>query len=300
VELKILVLGGTRFFGRRLVEMLLADGHDVTVASRGKTEDRFGNRVHRIIVDRTDAQSMILAFDGLRFDVVYDQIGFNPREAKYAVDAFGHRVGRYIFTSTQAVYEHKEGAQLEQDFDPITCEIDMDAPTYAYDVGKRQAEAYLYKHAPFDVVAVRVCMVISGDDDYTGRFDFHVAHVAREQSIGVLGQAYDMTYVTAWDVADFLRFLGVKSDFVGPVNAGNGDVMSAQALCNELGTILGKEPKFHMSENPKDDADFSPYSPLPRSLNVSNELARTIGYAFPPVIPQLPKMVQQVVERLRL
>lgn len=298
--MKILVLGGTRYFGRRLVEMLLDDGHDVTVASRGKTEDGFGNRVHRIIVDRTDADSMAKAFAGMHFDVVYDQIGFNPREAKSAVEAFGDRIGRYIFTSTQAVYEDKDGPLVETDFNPYTCDIDMDAPTYAYDVGKRQAEAYLYKHAPFDVVAVRVCMVISGDDDYTGRFDFHVDHVAREQSIGVLEREYDMTYVTAWDVADFLRFLGAKSDFVGPVNAGNGDAMSVQVLCQELGKLLSKEPRFHVSESPKDDTDFSPYAPLPRSLNVSNELAKSIGYAFPSVKPQLPQMVQQVVDRLGL
>lgn len=298
--MRILVLGGTRYFGRRLVQMLIDQGHEVTVASRGQTQDGFGNQVKRILVDRTSGESMKQAFAGLHFDVVYDQIGFNPREAKFAVDAFGERIQRYIFTSTQAVYEHKDGHLIEQDFEPAACEIDMDASTYAYDVGKQQAEAYLFKHAPFDVVAVRVCMVISGDDDYTGRFDFHVAHVAQEQSIGLLNRDYAMTYVTAWDVADFLRFLGVESKFTGPINAGNGDVMSARELSEEIGRILGKQPRFHVAEIPKDDADFSPYAPLPRSLSVSNALATSIGYSFPDVKPLLPDMVHQVVERLGL
>lgn len=35
---KVLVLGGTRFFGKHLVETLLQDGHDVTIATRGITE----------------------------------------------------------------------------------------------------------------------------------------------------------------------------------------------------------------------------------------------------------------------
>ena len=30
---KVLVLGGTRFFGKHLVEVLLQDGHDVTIAT---------------------------------------------------------------------------------------------------------------------------------------------------------------------------------------------------------------------------------------------------------------------------
>lgn len=298
-RVKIVVLGGTRFFGRRLVQLLLDEGHDVTIASRGQTEDGFGDSVHRIIVDRSDAHSMKQAFAGLHFDVVYDQIGFNPREAKYAVDAFGDRINRYIFTSTMAVYANTDRVITEEDFDPNSCAIDMEATTYAYDVGKREAEAYFFTHAPFAVVAVRVCMVISGDDDYTGRFDFHVSHVAKEQSIGVLDVEHPITFVTAWDVADFLRFLGVKSDFTGPINAGNGDFMSTQSLCEEIGRVVGTPPHFHVSTNSA-DKDGSPYGMMPKSLQTSNELAKSIGYAFPPAKEQIPDMVRQVVERLGL
>ena len=45
---KVLVLGGTRFFGKHLVEVLLQAGHDVTIATRGVTEDSFGSAVKRI------------------------------------------------------------------------------------------------------------------------------------------------------------------------------------------------------------------------------------------------------------
>lgn len=40
--MKILMLGGTKYFGRRLVHLLIQDGHDITVATRGNTEDDFG------------------------------------------------------------------------------------------------------------------------------------------------------------------------------------------------------------------------------------------------------------------
>lgn len=45
---KILVFGGTRFFGKRLVESLLQAGHDVTIATRGLTVDPFGSTVKRV------------------------------------------------------------------------------------------------------------------------------------------------------------------------------------------------------------------------------------------------------------
>ena len=56
--MNILVLGGTGFFGKHLVWELLHRGHEVTIATRGRTPDDFGDRVRRLIVDRTDARQM--------------------------------------------------------------------------------------------------------------------------------------------------------------------------------------------------------------------------------------------------
>ncbi|MDF2682752.1 MAG: hypothetical protein K0R47_3942 [Brevibacillus sp.] len=46
--MKILVFGGTAFFGHRLVRLLLGDGHDVTIATRGQIPDDFGDAVTRM------------------------------------------------------------------------------------------------------------------------------------------------------------------------------------------------------------------------------------------------------------
>lgn len=54
--MKILVIGGTRFFGIHTVNALLEHGHDVTIATRRNTSDSYGDKVERICVERTDAQ----------------------------------------------------------------------------------------------------------------------------------------------------------------------------------------------------------------------------------------------------
>ena len=41
----ILVIGGTRFFGIHMVNELLTAVHDVTIATRGKASDSFGDKV---------------------------------------------------------------------------------------------------------------------------------------------------------------------------------------------------------------------------------------------------------------
>jgi uncharacterized protein YbjT (DUF2867 family) len=46
VSQKILIIGGTRYFGRHFVRTALNAGAQVTIASRGLTPDPFLNQVH--------------------------------------------------------------------------------------------------------------------------------------------------------------------------------------------------------------------------------------------------------------
>src|SRR5687767_5420789 len=101
----ILVIGGTRFFGRLLVERLLGAGHRVTLATRGSAPDPFGDRVARVRVDRGDAAAMTAAFAGAGYDVVYDQVCYRPIDATIALAALGGRIGRYVMASTIEVYD---------------------------------------------------------------------------------------------------------------------------------------------------------------------------------------------------
>ena len=83
----ILVLGGTRFFGIPMVNELISKGHDITIATRQNARDDFGDKVKRIKVERTDAESMKRAFDGKYYDVVIDKIAYCSYDIKYAMDA---------------------------------------------------------------------------------------------------------------------------------------------------------------------------------------------------------------------
>jgi nucleoside-diphosphate-sugar epimerase len=50
--LKLLVLGGTRFLGRHVVEAALERGHDVTTFTRGRVAAPWGGRVRALTGDR--------------------------------------------------------------------------------------------------------------------------------------------------------------------------------------------------------------------------------------------------------
>jgi nucleoside-diphosphate-sugar epimerase len=65
---KILVLGGTRFFEKKLVEQLIREEDDVTIVTRGQASDPFGDTVKRLKADRSYGSSRSGQCIGL-FDV---------------------------------------------------------------------------------------------------------------------------------------------------------------------------------------------------------------------------------------
>ena len=71
--MKVLVIGGTLFIGKLLVEELLKEDHDVAVLHRKPKHD-FGRRVQNLMADRNDAASVREALRFTSFQVVFDNV----------------------------------------------------------------------------------------------------------------------------------------------------------------------------------------------------------------------------------
>ena len=124
--MKVLVIGGTLFIGRLLVDELLKGGHDVAVLHR-KPKHELGRRVENLMADRNDPDSLREALSGRRFEVVFDNVydwerGTTAAQVEATVRACGHRISRYIFLSSVAAYgdglNHKESDPLAPDYHP--------------------------------------------------------------------------------------------------------------------------------------------------------------------------------------
>ena len=100
--MKILVIGGTRYFGIHMVNKLLEQGHEVTIATRGKTPDSYGDKVERITIQRTNEESMREALQGKHFDVVIDKIAYCSNDIRYVMDYVD--CDKYIYMSSTSVY----------------------------------------------------------------------------------------------------------------------------------------------------------------------------------------------------
>jgi len=271
--MNILVIGGTRFAGVYLVKQLLADGHNVTLATRGKTADPFGDAVQRLIIERSDAASLQQVLGGKHYDVVYDSQAFSSNEIKFLLDAVV--CDKYIMTSTVSVYApHFRLAQPETDFDPTTYPLVWCArDAFAYDEIKRQAECAMfqaYAHVPS--VAVRFPLII-GADDYTQRLYFYVKQVTQGLPVHVDNPSSQLTFIFADEAGKFLAYLADK-DVTGGINAANYGTATMASIIAYVEEKSGNKALL----NP--DAEPAPLNGFP-DYGLDLNKAASLGYNFP-------------------
>lgn len=99
--MKLLIMGGTRFLGRALVEAGLAAGHELTLFNRGQSNPGLFPTVEELHGDR-DGGLDVLA--GQQWDAVVDTCGYVPRLVRASAEFLQESVGHYIFVSSISVY----------------------------------------------------------------------------------------------------------------------------------------------------------------------------------------------------
>lgn len=290
--MKILVLGGTRFFGKRLVEKLIAEGGQVTVGTRGNTKDSFGEQVRHVRLDRFDKESMKKAVGAESWDIVYDQICFTPNDAFAACEVFAGKTKKYIFTSSMSVYDFFEGSITEEAFDPYSYPLkEGGQDDFSYGEGKRLAEAVFYQKADFPVTAVRLPIVM-GPDDYTERLLFHIERVKNGRSFVMPNRFARLSFISSEEAARFLKWAG-KSSLTGPVNACANRDISLNELLHMIEMTVGKKAIVEPSNA---SSDPSPYG-LSESWVMNHAKAAEASFSFSDLQDWLPGLIESLSQR---
>jgi nucleoside-diphosphate-sugar epimerase len=287
---KVLILGGTRFFGKRLVEQLIREQVDLTILTRGNTLDSFGGSVKRLRADRNDQAALRNVLGSATFDVVYDNICYTPQEAEDAVQLLTGRIGKYIVTSSLSVYPFGESRKKESDFDPYSYHLpEKHPPKGDYAEGKKLVEAVLFQKAPFAVAAVRFPIVL-GHDDYTRRLHFHVEHVQQGLPLGLPNLNARMSFIRSDEAAAFLAWLG-NSKLEGPFNACSRGELSPGEIISIITQATGRQANI-LSET--DEAHMSPFGiPQPWYMDTAN--AEAAGFSFQLLDDWMPNLIREIV-----
>lgn len=286
--MKILVLGGTRFFGTHLVKSLIKDGHKVIVATRGNAEFPFKDQIQFEKADRNNLDDLKRLAEYGPFDLIYDQICMSAKNANDACIAFKGKCTRYIFTSTGSVYDLQDGVELSEDlFDQNHYPVNLeDTNPYNYQEAKRQAEAVFAQTASFPAVMVRFPIVL-GHDDYTNRLKFHVDAIKEGREIYFPNPMSKMGYIQSHVAGQFLNFIG-KHEFIGAVNAvGTGYISLADLVI----VIEDKTGKQAIIAKEATDTNHSPFG-FDKDLMMPNKKGISLGFQFDVLSEFLPELVE--------
>jgi nucleoside-diphosphate-sugar epimerase len=286
----ILVIGGTRYFGKLLVQRLLQAGHRVTIATRGLAPDPFGARIERIRVDRRNESAMRAAFATIPgYDIVYDQMCYSPLDAAISARVFAGKVKRYIMASAIDVYRPLLGSQdapfAESAINVLAQPIDTQYPWHdpklaceSYVAGKLQAEAYFYRDGSLPVVSVRIGHVLAGAEDFTGRLAHYVDLVRLGAPLRYSNAAAATSFMSAQAISDFLVWTGAQ-DFKGPVNAACEGALSAFDIFQRVGMALDEPVRTLPASKTAKPGELSPFD-FPSQLMADTSRAAKLGYRF--------------------
>ena len=129
--MRLLVLGGTRFLGRAIVEDAISRGYDVTTFSRGLSgHPRPG--AEALHGDRTSAEDL-RQLTGRDWDAVIDTSTIAPVHVAASAQLLAGHVGHYTYVSTISVYQDRPGEPIAEGSPVVDCP--PDAPGTADFVG---------------------------------------------------------------------------------------------------------------------------------------------------------------------
>lgn len=286
--MRYLILGGTQFVGRHIVQAALDEGHEVTLFNRGITNPRLFPHAEHLHGDRNGDLS---ALRGRRWDRVVDVNGYVPHAVEASTEELVDACEHYTFISTASVY-------------PRFSEVGEDSETTP-PPPRGEEEITLESYGPLKVVCENVVRemfgrrglvvrpgIVVGPFDSTDRFTYWVARVARGGDVAVPGDPARLVQVVdGRDLAEWIVWMAMRRR-PGVYNAAGPDYrLSFGRLLDRIRAVTGSDAKFHWVPDEKIDDDLGTRLPLwvrgvegkSFDMDVNSLRARWEGLLFRPL-----------------
>ncbi|MEZ4648017.1 MAG: NAD-dependent epimerase/dehydratase family protein [Candidatus Eisenbacteria bacterium] len=218
--MKLLILGGTIFLGRHVVDAAIARGHDVTLFHRGQHNPDLFPDVPKILGDRkTDLDRL---GEG-RWDAVLDTSGYVPRVVRESAEFLADRTDHYTFISSISVFSDLSKSWIDESAPVGRLENETEEVNgETYGPLKALCEEAAEAAMPGRVWNVRPGLIV-GPHDPTHRFTYWPARFARGGEILVPDVPEEPNQVI--DVRDLAEWLvrGMEEKLTGVYNATGPD-----------------------------------------------------------------------------
>jgi nucleoside-diphosphate-sugar epimerase len=230
----LLVLGGTRFVGRAVVDIALTAGHRVTLFNRGVTAPGLYPRLETIIGDRTQDLS---ALHGRDFDVVVDVAGYHPGVVRLSARTLAERVGRYVFVSTVSVYADQSTPPSERS-DRLALS-EHTKPDDLYGARKAACEDVVQEVYGDRAFVVRPGLIV-GPHDTSERFGYWPVRIAQGGRVLAPGDSNDpLQFIDVRDLAQWIVSGAGRGGAVSGAYNAVGEPMAFGDLLDICRTVSG-------------------------------------------------------------
>ena len=227
--MRILVIGGTRFIGVYLTELLMKAGHEVVLFNRGNHAAPAG--VGQIIGDRTNSTQLQEKLAPESFDVVFDNNGRELTDTQPLAEIFQGRVKHFVYMSSAGVY-------LKSDQMPHL-EGDAIDPKSRHK-GKHETEAYL-KQLGIPFTSIRPTYIY-GPQNYNPLESWFFDRVVRDRPICIPGNGMHITQLGhVWDLAQAMTQIIGNDQAIGQIYNISGDrFVTFDGLARACAVAAGK------------------------------------------------------------
>jgi 2'-hydroxyisoflavone reductase len=257
---RLLVLGGTKNLGRHVVEAALADGHDVTLFNRGRTNPSLFVSVRRIVGDRSAPDALASG----EWDGVIDMSGFLVRDVSLSAAVLRDRCGHYTYMSSIAVYASQTEVGMTESAALLDWPSGAPEDRFTMDLygpSKVRCESLLAATFGDRTAAVRSGFVVGPYNPDFGNWGWALAHGLPMECAARPEQP--VQYIDARDLAAFLLRVTVERT-PGPFNA-VGPTHTLAELATAWRSVVPDPPpmdwspavdRFHLPHDGSNDGTF--------------------------------------------
>jgi len=261
--MKILILGGTVFLGRALVNAALNGGHQITLFNRGLSNPGLFHNLEIIISDR---DSDLYALNDRKWDVVIDTSGYLPEAVRKSAEKLANKVGVYVFISTLSVYADNNQIGIDENYPlaKLTTTDIKKVNSENYGPLKVSCEQIVQQHFPDSALILRPGLIV-GPHDPTDRFTYWPVRVSHSSEVLAPGRPNrQIQFIDARDLAEWTIRL-IELEKYGVYNAvGPNNTLSMMEFLDSCDRMCHGETKFTwVSEKFLLDEKIEPWTNIP-------------------------------------
>ena len=246
--MKLLVLGGTVFLGRHVVEIALDQGHEVTMFNRGQSNSELFPEVEKLQGDR---DGNLTALENGKWDAVIDTCGYVPRLVGDSAKLLADKVDHYVFVSSISAYSNfadpalNESSELATMGDESVEEINGETYGPLKVLSENAAEAAM----PGRVCHVRAGLIV-GPHDKTDRFTYWPVRIDKGgEVLAPQPQELSVQFIDVRDLATWM-IKSAEEKIAGHFNVtGPSEKLSMSQFLETCQRVSGSDARFTWAEH---------------------------------------------------